>query len=220
MRKKTQYALEFYRRLLRLYPSAFRQLFVDEMLEVFALRIQEAQTQRDLVRIILLEVRSLPINLIQAYVAEFSTNASLVSVGDKSMLTQSVRKYQYVLTFSLIFVSLLCLFILLPFFAHGLHLEASSPIANGYFDPKGFFPYNNSIGSLIRWFGMIGLVLIAPIWVATVSVFVSVSLQREWKELTRRQRIVASLPLVLIVLVVSFIALSPLGQTAITWFLD
>lgn len=211
--------MQFYRRLLRLYPSSFRQLFVDEMLEVFALRIQEAQTQRDLVRLILLEVCSLPINLIQAYVAEFSTNASLVPVGGKSMVTQSIRSYQYILALSLIFIVPLCLSIFLPFFTNGLHLEASSSIARGEFDPKGLPPYNDGIGCVIHGFSMIGLVLIAPVWIATVSLIVSVTLQRQWKELTKHQRIVASLPLLLIVLVVS-VALSPLGRTAIMWFLD
>lgn len=106
----------------------------------------------------------------------------------------------------------------MPFFANNLHLQSSSSIANGYFDPKGFFPYNGEHGQVLYTLVTISL-LLTPLWGGIVILFGGISLWRHWDGLNKRQRTVSSLTLLSILLLGAMIV-SPLGQTIITWFLD
>lgn len=106
--------------------------------------------------------------------------------------------------------------IILPFFAYGLHLQPSSAVAGGGFDPKDLPLYQGSIGSLLRILGIIGL-LSLPLIGIIAPILALPQLVRHPLQLLRQRSVIVTLLIYAISLLFYF---SQYGWVIRQWYMD
>lgn len=110
-------------------------------------------------------------------------------------------------------------FVVLPFFAYGIHLLPSNLVAGGVFDPKGYPIYTDAVfGAPLRLITLIALP-ITPALVIAFGGFLLMSLPRGLKRLTRAER-VAGVLVISASLAFVVMAFSPLGMLIMRWHMD
>ncbi|MBX3064002.1 MAG: hypothetical protein KF726_13565 [Anaerolineae bacterium] len=115
-------------------------------------------------------------------------------------------------------ISLLLYFslIIIPFFAYGLHLQPSSAVAGGGFDPKDLPLYQGSIGALLRVLGIIGLLALPLIAVFAPILALPKLIHRPLALLRHRSVIIA----LLVYAVALLFYFSQYGWVIRQWYLD
>lgn len=145
--------LRLYTHLLRLYPPGFRAEFAEEMRDVFALALAEAEQEGAfaLVETCLAELRDLPLSLVREHLHERQQKHLALEVV---MVTGTPILIYRFCTSTLLAIPLAYgLFVVVPFFAMGLHLQPAELVTGGAFDPGSMPFYITPVGQMIHLIG-------------------------------------------------------------------
>ncbi len=202
--------VRIYDRLLRLYPRRFREVFADEMRDVFAQAVHNVRPFH-LAVLCARELREMPASLIREHLRERWAVTVAMSPG----YTFTYRFYVLsILTGVILYLTL----IILPFFAYGLHLEDPGWVGGGSFDPKGLAIFANPVGCWLRLLGITTLVLL-PVWNTFFGLRLLFSLGWNWLRLLPGQRRLGFMAIVIGAALVGFI-FSPAGRLIMRWYMD
>lgn len=203
-----------YRHALRLYPREFRDRFADEMADVFAQSVESAANQPTLVGLIVREAVHLPVSAAAEHWS--ARRMRLIYQGDTLMLVNTERLHRRIAVILAVIACAYLLCVAAPFFYYGLHLERWELVVGGFFDPKGYWPYEH--GDLIYGLATLSVVLM-PVIGAVMSVRLALATLVRWPMMDSRRRIIGGALLALAVALVVF-PFTPLGRTLFVWLLD
>lgn len=134
-----------------------------------------------------------------------------------SMMTRIFRLYVMLLLGA---VCLTLLLTIVPFFMYGLHLQPSSAVALGAYDPKSFPPFagNTPLSIVVYWFAILLLVFV-PLWAVPLSLVTASITLRFRPQISARLQYTALLA-VLAGAGLTLFSFTSLGRLLLVWLLD
>ncbi len=218
MRRYNDFVIQFYTRLLRLYPPQFRADYADEMRDVFAQAVQENENTLSALSLVLAEVRDLPVRLVQEHFAERRKRVLLANTGVIMMESGlSVQIFRFFSRSLFVVLAVFAVMVVLPFFALGLQAQTQMEVISGSLDPEAFPPYGGSPNLLPKVAVLV--LLAAPVWNAIFGVGVLVMLGIFWKRLSSHYRLLGIVA-VLAAIAPTLFLLSPEGINVASWWMN
>ena len=92
-------------------------------------------------------------------------------------------------------------------------------MAIGYHDPKGLWPRNRGVESVIWGVGGMFTIVFGPLVAICASLWALIAAGLDWQHLAARQRLAVVATLVSGLGVIAFV-LSPFGQALTSWWMD
>ncbi len=218
MERWNRFAIEWYSRMLRLYPPLFRAEFADEMQDVFTAAVQDCSDGWSLIGLAAGEVRDLPFRLLQEHLATRRKQTLATDTGviimDSGTAGQVFRFFGWSLLIVLVVFALMAV---LPFFALGLQTHSQMEVISGSLGPEAFPPYSGYQNPLpgIAVFILLG----APVWNVVFGVIVLLMLAFLWRRLPSRQRYFGLVSVVAAVVPLLFLFL-PVGKNLFSWWMN
>lgn len=223
MRSWRHAIIQLYVRLLRLYPPHFRAEYADEMAEVFALAVGEAEDGLALLGIVGAELRDLPWSLFREHQRE---RRALLPVGEAVIINNHPNRIFRFCTVGMLFAfALYALVAVLPFFLLGIHLQPPDRVASGFFDPTNlplYGAYGENFGrghGNPLWFATIIILLITPLLQLGFGARLLTLIIRSRHVLKPAYRSIGITVVFLSVALIIFAA-SPLGLLIMGWWID
>lgn len=216
----TKWIVQSYGWLLRLYPQGFRAEYADEMREVFASAVAEADDNLALAGLCASEIRDLPLRVLQEHlqarrrrVLVTNTGVMMTDIGWPAHLFKGINISLFLIC------GLFMVTIALPFFALGLHTQTSMEVISGPLGPEAFVLYRNGIFNpnplpkLAIW-----ILLGAPIWGVVFGIGNFFLLVWLWRHLSSQRRLMGMAALLAGAAPLLFLLLPVGGNTALWWF--
>lgn len=205
-------------RLLRLYPPQFHADFADEMQDVFAQAVSETPDTFALLSLLTLELRDLPLRLLQEHLRERREPVLVADSGVIAMQARLPLRLYPIFSLSLLIVSLVFfLMVVLPFYSLGLYTQTEWDVITGALGPEAFAPYGGTPNFLP---GLAVLVMLAaPVWGVLFGFSVLLMLGALWRYLSDRQRKLGLVAVVAAVMPTLYLLL-PTGRIVFSWWMN
>jgi hypothetical protein len=210
--------IELYIRLLRLYPPQFRADFAEEMQEIFEQAASEASDTVALLSLLTLELRDLPLRLLQEHLHERRKPVLVPNSGVITMQPRLPLRLFQGFSLSLLLVCIIFfLMVALPFYSLGLYTQSEWDVITGALGPEAFAPYGGTPNFLP---GLAVLVMLAaPVWGVLFGFGVLLMLGALWRYLSVRQRKFGFLALLAAIMPTLYLLL-PTGRIVFSWWMN
>jgi hypothetical protein len=212
------FALRFYRGMLRLYPPQFRADYADEMQEVFRQALAENENSLLLMHLLLAEIRDLPVSVLREHWRERQTQ-SVWQYQESSFMKRlySPRLLRFCAVMILMLCGLYGLSVVSAYFAFDIHIHS---LQNSY---EWWYDYDNNPAFISRQlpiglFVLILYLLIIPVMVVFGGAL-GLNVLGRWRTLAFHERRLTMIAFIAVI----FVLLSwftPLGTIGSLWFYD
>jgi hypothetical protein len=210
--------IRLYSGLLRLYPARFRAEFTDEMVEVFRLQLESADSPSMPLLRLLIELRDLPVSVIRERLHERRKRILATNTG--VIMMDSGRSIQFLRIFSISLFIVLATFavmVVLPFFWLGLYGQTEMEVISGSLGPEAF-PLYGGKPNVLPGIAVL-MMLVAPVWDAIFGGGVLLMLGMFWRRLSPRQRRFGLLAVMAAITPTLFMLL-PVGRILFSWWMN